>query len=229
MAEGAKGIIALIPAYNEERFIADVVRGALKYLPAVVIDDGSTDRTADVAEQAGAEVVRHKVNSGKGAALNTGFDLALARGADAAITLDADGQHDPDEIPLFIEAFRSDKGDLLIGQRSFSEMPAKNQFGNRTGTWLLSMAMGRPVPDNQSGYRLLSQDVMRTCKPTSTRFEAEVEILLRAQMAGFRIAWVPIKTIYNDKVSHFHPVRDSARFLAMTGRIWQARRRGSFD
>jgi len=229
LAEGAKGIIALIPAYNEERFIADVVRGALKYLPAVVIDDGSTDRTADVAEQAGAEVVRHKVNSGKGAALNTGFDLALARGADAAITLDADGQHDPDEIPLFIEAFRSDKGDLLIGQRSFSEMPAKNQFGNRTGTWLLSMAMGRPVPDNQSGYRLLSQDVMRTCKPTSTRFEAEVEILLRAQMAGFRIAWVPIKTIYNDKVSHFHPVRDSARFLAMTGRIWQARRRGSFD
>ncbi len=104
--EDAKNIIALIPAWNEERFIGDVVRGALKYVPVVVIDDGSTDRTAQVAEEAGAEVVRHKVNSGKGVALNTGFDHAVARGVDAAITLDADGQHDPDEIPLFIEAFR---------------------------------------------------------------------------------------------------------------------------
>jgi glycosyltransferase involved in cell wall biosynthesis len=229
VASNENGIIALIPAYNEERFIAAVVRGALKHLHVVVIDDGSTDRTAEIAEQAGAEVIRQPVNGGKGAALNTGFDLAVKRNMEAAITLDADGQHDPDEIPLFIEAFRAGKGDLIIGQRSFAEMPAKNQFGNRVGTWLLTQAMGQPVPDNQSGYRLLNQAVMHTCKPSSTRFEAEVEILLRAQMAGFRLAWVPIKTIYNDKVSHFHPLRDSARFLRMTGRIWQARRRGSFD
>jgi glycosyltransferase involved in cell wall biosynthesis len=222
-------IIALIPAYNEERFIADVVRDALKYLPVVVIDDGSSDRTAAVAEEAGAEVIRHKVNSGKGVALNTGFDLAVQRGADAAITLDADGQHDPDELPLFVEAFRAGRGDLIIGQRRFDQMPPRNQFGNRVGTFLLTRAMGQPVPDNQSGYRLHSRDIMRTCRPTSARFEAEVEILLRAQMAGFKIAWVPIKTIYNDKVSHFHPVRDSARFLAMVNRIRQARRRGHFE
>ena len=227
--EDAKNIIALIPAWNEERFIGDVVRGALKYVPVVVIDDGSTDRTAQVAEEAGAEVVRHKVNSGKGVALNTGFDYAVAHDVDAAITLDADGQHDPDEIPLFIEAFRVGEGDLIIGKRDFSQMPAKSQFGNRVGTKLLTRAMGQPVPDNQSGYRLLSQDVMRKCRPTSQRFEAEVEILLRAQLDGFRIGWVPIQTIYNDKVSHFRPIQDSALFLGMVNRIWQARRRGSFE
>jgi glycosyltransferase involved in cell wall biosynthesis len=225
----ADGIIALVPAYNEERFIGDVVRGALQYLPVVVIDDGSTDRTAQVAEEAGARVIRHTVNSGKGVALNTGFDYAISQNADAAITLDADGQHDPDEIPLFIDAFRQEKGDIIIGKRDFSQMPGKNQFGNRVGTRLLTLAMGQPVPDNQSGYRLLSHPVMRTCRPTSQRFEAEVEILLRAQLGGYRIAWVPIKTIYNEKVSHFRPIRDSALFLSMVNRIWQARRRGSFE
>jgi glycosyltransferase involved in cell wall biosynthesis len=229
LAQNANPIIALIPAYNEERFIGDVVRRTLKNLPVLVIDDGSSDRTVEMAEQAGAEVIRHAANSGKGVALNTGFDAAVARGVDAAITLDADGQHDPDEIPLFIEAFRAGEGDLIIGQRDFSQMPAKSQFGNRVGTWMLGKAMGQPVPDNQSGYRLHSREVMRTCKPSSQRFEAEVEILLRAQMAGFRIAWVPIKTIYNEKVSHFRPIHDSALFVSMVNRIRQARRRGYFE
>jgi len=222
-------IIALIPAYNEETYIADVVKKVLKYVPAVVVDDGSTDKTAAAAALAGAKVLAHQVNRGKGVALNTGFDYAVQRAVDAAITIDADGQHDPDEIPLFIEAHRAGKGDLIIGQRDFSQMPAKNQFGNRTGTWLLSKAMGQPVPDNQSGYRLLSRDVMRTARPTTSRFEAEVEILLRAQLAGFRIAWVPIKTIYNDKVSHFRSIHDSALFLRMVWRIWRARRTGRFN
>jgi glycosyltransferase involved in cell wall biosynthesis len=221
-------IIALVPAYNETRYIADVVTAARKYVPVVVIDDGSSDGTGSVAAMAGAKVLAHAVNQGKGKALNTGFDYAVKRGVDAALTLDADGQHDPDEIPLFIEAFCAGKGDIIIGQRTFSQMPAKNQFGNRVGTWLLSKAMGQPVPDNQSGYRLLSWDVMNSIRPSSTRFEAEVEILLRAQLAGFRVAWVPIKTIYNEKASHFRPVRDSALFLRMTWRIWLARYRGSF-
>jgi glycosyltransferase involved in cell wall biosynthesis len=222
-------IIVLVPAYNEARYISDVVAGARKYASVFVIDDGSSDGTGTVAARAGAQVVAHSVNQGKGKALDTGFDCALAREVVAAITLDADGQHDPDEIPLFIEAFRAGAGDLIIGQRSFSQMPARNQFGNRVGTWLLGRAMGQPVPDNQSGYRLLSREVMQTCRPRSTRFEAEVEILLRARLAGFRLAWVPIRTIYNDKASHFRPVRDSALFLKMVWRIWRARRRGSFE
>jgi glycosyltransferase involved in cell wall biosynthesis len=229
MLDHSGEIIALIPAYNESRYIADVVTQALKHVPVVVIDDGSTDGSGAAAALAGAKVIAHKVNQGKGKALNTGFDYAVQRGVDAAITLDADGQHDPDEIPLFIGAFRAGEGDIIIGKRTFGEMPAKSQFGNRVGTWLLSKAMGQPIPDNQSGYRLLSREVMRKIRPTSTRFEAEVEILLRAQMAGFRLAWVPIKTIYNDKKSHFRPIHDSALFLKMVWRIWRARVRGTFD
>jgi glycosyltransferase involved in cell wall biosynthesis len=198
-------------------------------VPVVVIDDGSTDGTGAAAALVGAKVLAHKVNQGKGKALNTGFDYAVQRSVDAAITLDADGQHDPGEISLFIDAFRAGEGDIIIGKRTFGEMPAKSQFGNRVGTWLLSKAMGQPIPDNQSGYRLLSREVMRTIRPTSTRFEAEVEILLRAQMAGFHLAWVPIKTIYNDKKSHFRPIHDSALFLKMVWRIWRARVRGTFD
>lgn len=221
-------IVALIPAYNEAAHIGDVVTRALKYVPVVVIDDGSSDRSGATAALAGAKVLAHKINQGKGAALNTGFQYAVQRKVAAALTLDADGQHDPDEIPLFIDAFRSGKGDLIIGQRTFTQMPGTRRFANRAGSWLLSKAMGQRVPDNQSGYRLLSWEVMHTVKPSSARFEAEVEILLRAELAGFRVGWVPIKTIYADEVSHFRPVQDTALFLKMVWRIWLARRRGRF-
>lgn len=222
-------IIALMPAFNEVRYIEAVIRATQKYIPVVVIDDGSTDGTGATAALAGAKVLVHKVNQGKGKSLNTGFEYAVQRRVAAAITIDADGQHDPDEIPLFIEAFRTGKGDIIIGQRTFSQMPRKNRWGNRIGTYLLGLAMGQPVPDNQSGFRLLSYDVLRTVRPTSTRFEAEVEILLRAQLAGFRLAWVPITTIYGDKISHYQPLRDSVLFLRMVWRIRSARMRGAFD
>lgn len=229
MVESSDEIIALIPTYNEARYVADVVRRTLVHVPVVVIDDGSTDGSSAAAAMAGAKVLVHTTNQGKGQALNTGFDYALQRGVAAVITLDADGQHDPDEIPNFIAAFRADQGDVIIGQRSFAQMPVKNQFGNRTGSFLLSLAMGRSIPDNQSGYRLLGRKVLAQVRPSSARFEAEVEILLRAQMAGFRLAWIPIKTIYNDKKSHFRTAHDSALFLKMVWRIWRARVRGSFD
>ena len=229
MAEHTGEIIALIPNYNEARHIVKVVQGVLKYVPAVVIDDGSSDGSGAVAAAAGARVLVHSENRGKGVALNTGFDYAVSHGADAAITLDADGQHDPDEIPLFIAAFRQGAGDIIIGRRTFAQMPGIRQTANRIGTWLLGKAMGQPVPDNQSGYRLLSRAVMQNVRPSSARFEAEVEILLRAQLAGYRIAWVPIKTIYADEVSHYQPFRDVPLFLKMVWRIWLARRRGRFD
>lgn len=226
---GAGEIIALIPAYNEARFVGEVVKTAAQHVPVVVIDDGSSDGTGGVAALAGAKVIAHTRNQGKGKALLTGFDYAIGRGVDAAITLDADGQHDPNEIPLFIQAYRAGKGDIIIGQRRYSQMPAKSQFGNRVGSFFLRLAMGRPVPDNQSGYRLFSRRAMQEVRPTSSRFEAEVEMLLRADFAGLTVGWVPIKTIYNEKKSHFRPVQDSALFFKMTWRIWRARIRGSFD
>ncbi len=229
MTQARDDILILVPAYNEAAYIGDVVRSALKYAPVIVIDDGSTDGTGGVAALAGAKVIQHAVNRGKGRALNTGFAHAVQRKVDAVITIDADGQHDPDEIPKFIEAFQAGLGDIIIGQRDFSQMPARNQFGNRVGTFLLSLAMGQHIPDNQSGYRLLSRPVLETVRTDATRFEAEVELLLRARLAGFRIAWIPIKTIYTEKVSHFRPVHDSWLFLKMTWRIWRARLRGRFE
>ncbi len=222
-------IIALMPTYNEVAHIARVVQGVMKYVPVVVIDDGSTDGSGAAAEAAGATLIWHGQNRGKGAALNTGFDYAVSQGVDAAITIDADGQHDPDEIPLFIDAFGRGVGDIIIGRRTHAQMPGIRQVGNRLGGWLLGKAMGQAVPDNQSGYRLFARPVLEQIRPTTTRFEAEVEILLRAQLAGFRIGWVPIRTIYADEVSHYHKLRDSILFLKMIRRIWLARRRGSFE
>jgi glycosyltransferase involved in cell wall biosynthesis len=228
-SSGNGEIIALIPAYNEARFIGDVVTSAGRHIPVTVIDDGSSDGTGGAAALAGAKVIVHTRNQGKGKALLTGFDYAIGRNVDAAITLDADGQHDPDEIPLFVEAFRAGQGDIIIGQRQYSQMPPKSQFGNRVGSFFLRLAMGRPIPDNQSGYRLFSRTAMQQVRPTSTRFEAEVEMLLRAEFAELQVGWVPIKTIYNEKKSHFRPVQDSILFFKMTWRIWRARKRGHFD
>jgi glycosyltransferase involved in cell wall biosynthesis len=227
--KGNGEIVALIPAYNEARYIGNVVAATSRHLPVVVVDDGSSDGTGGAAALAGAKVISHGRNQGKGKALLTGFDYAIQRGVDAAITLDADGQHDPDEIPLFVEAFRAGQGDIIIGQRQYHRMPAKSRFGNNVGSFLLTFAMGRTIPDNQSGYRLFSCRAMQEVRPTSTRFEAEVEMLLRADLAGLKVGWVPIKTIYNDKKSHFRPIKDSALFLKMAWRIWRARVRGSFD
>jgi glycosyltransferase involved in cell wall biosynthesis len=229
MSQRTGEILALVPAYNEARYIADVVKGVLKHVPVVVVDDGSSDGTGAAAAMAGARVIVHKTNQGKGKTLNTAFDYAVQRGATAVITLDADGQHDPDEIPLFIQAFRSGRGDIIIGRRTFSRMPRRNQFGNRVGTWLISKALGEYIPDNQSGYRLLSTEVLRAIRPKASRFEAEVEILVRARFAGFRLAWVPIKTIYGDKVSHYQPLSDSLLFLKLVWRVWRARRSGKFE
>lgn len=229
MPQPDSDFIAIIPTLNEIQHIVDVVQRASKYVPIVVIDDGSTDGSGTAARMAGATVIVHESNQGKGAALNTGFDYALEKNVAAAITLDADGQHDPDEIPRFIEAFRSGSWDFIIGQRTFAQMPFVRQFGNRTGTWLLSRAMGQAIPDNQCGYRLLSRDVLRVARPRAGRFESEVEIILRAKLAGFRITWIPISTIYGDETSYFDPVNDSLLFLKTVWRIWRARRRGRFE
>ena len=185
------------------------MKRTLEHLPVIVVDDGSTDGSGAAAALAGAKVFATHDQPGQGRRpCNTGFDYAVHRGVDAVITLDADGQHDPDEIPLFIEAFRAGKGDLIIGQRHVRR--DAHQEPVRQSGRLVPAGQG----DGPSRFRTTraatvcsSRPVMEQVRPTSTRFEAEVEILLRAQMAGFRLAWVPIKTIYNDKKSHFRPIQ----------------------
>lgn len=197
--------------------MAAVIRGARRHLPVVVVDDGSTDDTAMVSEAAGATVLRQRPNAGKGAALRAGFRHALDLGMDAVVTLDADGQHDPDEIPRFLDAFATDRPELVIGRRDFSAMPPVRRISNTLGGLALSAAVGRSVPDNQSGYRLIGRTLMRQLLDSEeSGFEFEVEMIARCIALGLPIAWVPIRTIYTGEPSHIRPWRHFTEFVRVT-------------
>jgi len=219
-------ILALVPAWNEAPRVGPVVEATRAYLPVLVVDDGSHDETSAVAEAAGAIVVRHPQNQGKGVALMTGFAWALEQGYKAVVTLDAEGQHDPEEIPQFRAAYEADAGDLIIGRRDFSQMPFPRNYTNAIfGSWLLSLALGARIHDSQSGYRLYGRRLLERLDLTTTGFELEVEVIVQVVCQGMRIGWVEIHTIYGvGEVSYFHPVKDSARFLGMVWHAW--RRRG---
>ncbi|MFP3854481.1 MAG: glycosyltransferase family 2 protein, partial [Anaerolineales bacterium] len=221
MAQWKDRIVALIPAYNEHRAIEPVIRGTKQTLPVVVVDDGSSDGTDQVAEDAGAMVLRHQVNQGKGAALRTGFQWALEEQLRAVVTIDADGQHDPMEIPKFLVVFRSEAADLVIGKRDFSKMPFPRGYTNPFGSWLLSKVVGEKIYDNQSGYRLYARSLLEVIDFSAVGFEYEVEVIGAALRNDLKIAWVDIRTIYGtDTTSYFHPVRDSIEFLHT---VWRAR------
>lgn len=208
-------ILVCIPAYNEAERITSVITGAAQYLPVLVVDDGSQDETAAIAFSAGAVVQQQQPNQGKGAALLAGFRYALEKGYDAVITLDADGQHDPEEIPLFINEFDLG-GDLVIGQRDFSKMPFPRNYSNTIGTWLFSWALGRKCPDNQSGYRLHSRRMIEAAiNSTELNFEFEVEIIVRCVTLGYALRWVPIQTIYAGEKSHIQPLRHIRHFFRL--------------
>jgi glycosyltransferase involved in cell wall biosynthesis len=211
-----KRILALIPAYNEGRHIAEVIQQTSSFLPVLVVDDGSKDDTALAAEAAGAEVLRQVPNKGKGAALMAGFRQAVEMDYDALVMLDADGQHDPLEIPKFLQAFEETKADLIIGQREFRYMPRLRRTTNTLGTWMFSWAVGQHIPDNQSGYRLLSRRMLEaSLESRETNFEFEVEMIVDCIRHGYQLGWVPIRTIYGDETSHIRPVRHAYHFLRM--------------
>ncbi|HUS83538.1 MAG TPA: glycosyltransferase family 2 protein [Anaerolineales bacterium] len=209
-------VIVLIPAWNEGSRIKPILEVFLDQFPVLVVDDGSNDDTAAVAREVGVDIVIHPQNMGKGVALSTGFDWALERGYDAVLTLDADGQHDPEEAPKFIEAYERGEGDLIIGRRDFRAMPLYRAFGNGIGTWMLSNVLGTKIYDNQCGYRLYTRKLLETVDLERTGFEFEVEVVVEAVAAGMKIGWVDVRTIYGiDKKSYFHPFHDSVKFLDM--------------
>jgi glycosyltransferase involved in cell wall biosynthesis len=216
-------IVALIPAYNAAHLLTPVVQGARAHLPVVVVDDGSRDNTGDVAEQAGATVIRQRPNQGKGVALQTGFRWTLENDYDAVLTLDADGQHDPAEIPKFIERFEQTRADLIIGARDFSQMPFVRKLSNKTGTRAFSWAMRVPIRDNQSGYRLVSRRLVEaTLTSKEAGFELEVEQIVICLEKHYKLDWVPIRTIYGDEGSHIKPVQHVVNFFRV---VFEARRR----
>lgn len=211
---GVTEIVAVVPAYQEGPRIAAVVEATRRYLPVVVVDDGSTDDTASRAEAAGATVLRQLPNAGKGAALRAGFRRALERGAEAVVTLDADGQHDPNEIPAFLARYEASRPALIIGRRDFASMPAVRRLSNTVGGLLISAAVGRSVPDNQSGYRLIGADLIAALLDSDEAgFEFEVEMIARCIALDLPMAWVPIRTIYAGEPSHIRPLAHFVSFL----------------
>lgn len=219
-------ILALIPAHNEASRIAAVVEGARRHLPVLVVDDGSADATAAVAAGAGATVLRLDANHGKGDALKAGFRHALGDGAQAVVTLDADGQHDPAEIPGFVAAWRRDAPavQLVVGVREFRSMPPARRLANALGKQVLRWATGREILDNQSGFRLVGRPLMEAMLASDEPgFGFEVEMIVECARREWGIAWVPIRTIYGAEKSHINPVTHLARFLALAVRIRRAR------
>lgn len=217
-------VLALIPAYNEAAHISGVVRAARQYLPVLVVDDGSTDDTAALARSTGAQVLIQQPNQGKGAALLRGFSAALYEGVEAVITLDADGQHDPAEIPAFLRRRAETQADLIIGKRDFRQMPPVRRMSNTLGTALFSWAAGQPIADNQSGYRLISRQLMHLLveQPSRERgFEFEVEMIVRCIQHGLKLDWVEIRTIYAGEKSHIRPLAHLAGFLQVCWRTRQ--------
>lgn len=218
----APGICILIPAYQEEASIAAVIHETRDFCPdadIIVIDDGSSDATSRAAREAGAVVLEHVRNQGKGAALRTGFDYATQHNYELAVTIDADGQHAPSDIPAFLQARARTGASVLIGNRmdNLTGMPPLRRFVNRFMSALLSRQMGQYVPDTQCGFRLYHRAAFPYNELTkgSQRFAGDSEVLLRLSLRGFHIGSVPIQTIYGVEKSKINPFLDTIRFFRM--------------
>ena len=213
---------AVIPAYNEEKHIAEVVRRTRQKLDDVlVVDDGSADKTAERAREAGAEVIVHEKNLGKGETIKTGLRHWLDRQFDFVIILDADGQHPPEEIDRFVAAALSaDEPKLILGNRmnDVSSMPLVRRLVNRWMSQQISALCGQEIPDTQCGFRMLHRQLIPELLGGAARFDYETEMLIVASRKGFRIDSVPISTVYSDEVSSIHPVRDTLRFFKLMRR-----------
>jgi len=215
----SESIFALIPAHNESVHIAGVVAEARQHLPVLVVDDGSTDDTARLAEDAGARVLRQSPNQGKGAALIAGFRACLADGCRATVTLDGDGQHDPAEILHFLEYFASHSVGLVVGRRQFSKMPPLRRTTNTIGRYMFSWAVGRDIPDNQSGYRLVAAPLMELMVNSPERgFELEVDMITLCLKHNLGLGWIPIRTIYAGEASHIRKLHHLVHYFRIVAK-----------
>jgi glycosyltransferase involved in cell wall biosynthesis len=211
---------AVIPSFNEEKTIASVVEGIRPLVDrVVVIDDGSRDGTAERARRAGADVIAHDGNRGKGHAVRTGLARVLDQGFTHVLLMDGDMQHLPEEAaPLLAEAERSG-ADIVVGERRFERdrMPASRYHANRIGSRVLSWFVGIPVRDTQCGFRVFRVDALRPLRLTATGYEIETEMLVKVGRRGGRIASVPISAVYAGQKSKLRPVHDTTRtcFLAV--------------
>jgi len=229
----AGALAVVIPALNERHTIGELVCGAVRQAAhVIVVDDGSTDGTAEILAGLPAQLVRHPTNLGKGDSLLTGFRTALSLGAAAVITMDGDGQHRPDDIPLFVEAARRSPGSLVLGNRLTdpSKIPRSRYQANTIANFWISWACGYHLEDSQCGFRLYPREALEALKIDERRgrgFIFESEILIDAARQGFRGVSVPIPPLYDEvtrRPSHFRPTADITRIVLMVA--WKLISRG---
>ncbi len=202
-------VLAGIPCHNEAQFIADIVTEAKAHVgQVVVVDDGSTDNTAQIAESAGASVVRHAANEGPGLAYQRCLEAARAQDADVLVTLDGDGQHDPRELPRLLEPLLAAEADLVIGSRFLGEyeIPRYRKFGIDVITWLYNLGASVQVTDSQSCYRGYSRRALDSLLVTEAGFGFSVEVLEQAREKGLVIREVPVSCIYHSASHSMNPV-----------------------
>jgi glycosyltransferase involved in cell wall biosynthesis len=203
-------ITAVIPCLNEADFIGDITAATLKHVgKVIVVDDGSTDATAEIAQKAGAQIISHATRKGAGAATRTGFEAAIRLGADIVVTLDGDGQHNPAEIPLLLRPILDDKADLVIGSRFIeheTNIPFYRKFGIDIITWMYNLGSKIKVTDAQSGFRAHSRKLLESIAITHDDFSFSIEVLVKARKKGFHFKEVPISCLYHDQGSTLNPI-----------------------
>lgn len=213
--EKTNRVCAVIPFYNEERFIKKVVTDTLKYVDKIIaVNDGSTDKSIEHLQSIpGVEIINLKKNNGKGFALQQGFEEALYRNIEFIITLDGDGQHPPESIPLLLN--KIENFDIVIGNRldDLSSMPIHRRLSNKLTSFLLSKKLGTKIYDSQSGFRIYKQEVLRKIKTVCSGFEAESEILVKAVRNGFKVGFINIPTIYGDEKSKMKSMQAIKGFI----------------
>ncbi len=215
----------LIAAFNEEAGLPGLLR-SLTSIPKqdiLVVDDGSEDQTSGVAKSEGVAVLRHPGNLGKGAAHRSGFLYFLERGYEAVVTLDGDGQHNPDEISLFLEKAATARASIVVGTRnvSLSQMPFIRYLTNKTTSFIVSLLAHTRIKDSQSGFRLIDAEVLRAVPLTTTKYDTESEILIKAGRRGHKIDSVLTSTIYRQETSYINPFIDTLRFIKLVLRsLW---------
>jgi glycosyltransferase involved in cell wall biosynthesis len=245
-----KTLIVVVPAYNAGSTISELIEKISRFVnksDVIVVDDGSFDQTFENAKGAGVAVLKHDSNEGKGEALKTGFRYALEKNYHSVITIDADLQHDPESIPDFIlktedhslldsktklpphpipfpygERVISSTG-IIIGtrKRNLKIMPFARWLTNNLSSVIVSVLSGQSIRDSQSGYRLISAQVLKKVRLESKKYDLEPEILIKASRKGFRIVEVPIRTIYTGGKSFINPFVDTGRFIKLMWRsLW---------
>lgn len=209
----------IVPTFNNAGTVADVVRRVLETVPdVIVVNDGSTDGTLASLEGLPVTLVSYPDNKGKGGALREGLLKARGMGFTNAITIDSDGQHFPEDLPVFLDEIASDRDALIVGSRNLNAegMPAGNTFANKFSNFWFRLQTSIDLPDTQTGFRAYPLGKLPCLKLLTARYESELELLVLSAWKGVRLVPVPIRVVYpEDRVTHFHPVKDFARISVL--------------